>query len=409
MSFKIFYGWWIVAACFFIAFYVSSVIFYGFTVFFEPLVSEFGWSYTQVSFASSLRGLEMGILAPLIGMLVDRFGSRKLLLAGTVAVGMGLLLMSTTKSLLMFYAAMVLISFGGGGCTSLVTMTAIAQWFKKNIGKALGVMSAGFGASGLMLPLIVWCVDAYGWRTALVILGVGMWIVGVPLALVVRDSPEPYGYLPDGETIDDTSFPRPPRERSRIRIWDALRERNLLCLNLLEGLRFMVLASVVIHIMPHLSTLGIPRTTAGVIAAAIPLISIIGRFVFGWLGDVFDKRYVMLLAFSFMAIGVFLLPFIDAPLWLVLFFVLFPAGLGGLSVLRGTILREYYDAHTFGTRMGLMMGFAAGGGIIGPTLTGWIFDVSGSYQMIWLGFSIVLLLSLGLIPYIRPRPVTDTR
>jgi len=64
---KIFYGWWIVGACFFIAFYVSSVIFFGFTVFFEPLVQEFGWSYTQVSFASSLRGLEMGILSPVVG------------------------------------------------------------------------------------------------------------------------------------------------------------------------------------------------------------------------------------------------------------------------------------------------------------------------------------------------------
>ena len=165
----------------------------------------------------------------------------------------------------------------------------------------------------------------------------------------------------------------------------------------------MVLASVVIHIMPHLSTLGIPRTTAGVMAAAIPLISIIGRFVFGWLGDIFDKRYVMALAFSFMAIGVLLLPFIDALPWLVLFFVLFPAGLGGLSVLRGTILREYYDAHTFGTRMGLMMGFAAGGGIIGPTLTGWIFDVSGSYQAVWLGFSVLLILALGLIVRIDKR------
>ena len=252
-----------------------------------------------------------------------------------------------------------------------------------------------------MLPLIVWCVDAYGWRTALVILGVGMWIVGIPLTLVVRDSPEPYGYLPDGVSSDDTSLPPTPRERSRVRIWDALREKTLMYLNLAEGLRFMVLASVVIHIMPHLSTLGIPRPTAGVIAAAIPLVSIAGRFAFGWLGDLFDKRYVMSLAFSFMAVGVVSLNFIDALLGLTLFFLLFPAGFGGLSVLRGTVLREYYDAHTFGTRMGIMMGFAAVGGIIGPTLTGWAFDMFGNYRLVWFCFSAFLLLPVVLVLNIR--------
>jgi len=402
---RIFYGWWIVGACFFIAFYVSSVIFYGFTVFFDPLVREFGWSYTQVSFASSLRGLEMGILSPLIGFLVDRFGSRKMLLAGVITVGIGLILMSYTQSLLMFYGAMVFIAFGGGGCTSVVTMTAVARWFRKNVGKALGIMSAGFGASGLMLPLIVWLVDACGWRTALIALGLGMWIIGIPLALIVRDSPEQYGYLPDGASPADPSAPRDNHNHgeSAIKIRDMLKERTLLCLNLAEAVRFMVLASVVIHIMPHLSTMGIPRSTAGVIAAAIPLVSIIGRFAFGWLGDIFDKRYVTSLAFCLMAIGVFALTFVHMKPGLALFLLSFPAGFGGISVLRGTILREYYDAGTFGTMMGVMMGFAAAGGIIGPTLTGWVFDTFGNYQLVWPGFSVLLLLAIVLILKIRPH------
>src|SRR4030042_7018613 len=86
------YGWWIVAASFFIALYVAGLIFFGFTAFFEPIVQEFGWSYTAVSIGASLRGLEAGILAPLIGFLVDRFGSRKLVLLGVITVGLGLLL-----------------------------------------------------------------------------------------------------------------------------------------------------------------------------------------------------------------------------------------------------------------------------------------------------------------------------
>lgn len=402
MRLKIFYGWWIVGACFLIAFYVSSVIFYGFTVFFEPLVREFGWSYTQVSFASSLRGLEMGILSPLIGSLVDRFGSRRLLLAGSITVGIGLILLSRTQSLFMFYGAMAFIAFGAGGCTSVVTMTAVARWFRKDIGKALGIMSAGFGASGLMLPLIVWLVDGCGWRGALIALGLGMWIIGIPLACIIRDSPEQYGYLPDGASSDGPLIRDDAQAMgSSMTIWDVLKDRSLLCLNLAETVRFMVLASVVIHIMPHLSTAGIPRSTAGLIAAAIPLVSIVGRFAFGWLGDVFDKRYVTSLAFCLMGIGVCSLPFAHMKVGLALFLLSFPAGFGGISVLRGTILREYYDASAFGTMMGTMMGFAAAGGIIGPTLAGWAYDMFGNYRFVWFGFSALLLLAVALILRIR--------
>ena len=374
------------------------MIFYGFTVFFESLVREFGWSYTQVSFASSLRGQEMGILSPLIGFFADRVGSRKLLLAGTVTVGIGLILLSYTQSLLMFYGAMGFIAFGAGGCASVVTMTAVARWFRKDIGKALAIMSAGFGASGLMLPLIVWLVDVCGWRTVLIALGLGMWIIGIPLALIIRDSPQQYGYLPDGASSDGPAIRDDFQAMgSSITIWHVLKDRSLLCLNLAEAIRFMVLASVVIHIMPYLSNAGMSRSAAGAIAAAIPLVSIVGRFAFGWLGDVFDKRYITLLAFCLMAIGMFALPFVHMKSGLALFLLTFPAGFGGISVLRGTILREYYDASTFGTMMGIMMGFAAAGGIIGPTLTGWVFDTFGNYQFVWFGFSLLLFLAIVLI------------
>lgn len=109
---KLFYGWWIVFACFLIAFYVGGIIFYGFTAFIEPVVEEFGWSYTKVSFAASLRGLEMGILAPFVGFLVDRVGSRKLLFLGVAILGFGTVLLGFTQSLAMFYGAFLLIAFG---------------------------------------------------------------------------------------------------------------------------------------------------------------------------------------------------------------------------------------------------------------------------------------------------------
>ncbi|MDD5168456.1 MAG: MFS transporter [Syntrophales bacterium] len=401
---KIFYGWWVVLSCFFIGFLVSGVIFYGFTAFFEPLVKEFGWSHTQVSFASSLRGMEMGILAPLVGFLADCLGSRMLLVAGMTTLGAGLILLSYTQSLPMFYGAMVLIAFGGGGCASVVTMTAVSQWFRKNIGKALAVMTSGFGASGLMLPAIVALIDTYGWRTAVVILGLSMWILGIPLALIIRDSPEKYGETPDGIPLSKAVAVQDPHEGSPKRSYRAmLKDRPFLYLNLAEAIRFMALTSVVIHIMPHLSMIGIPRTQAGLIAASIPILSIAGRFVFGWLGDLFDKRRVTVFAFGLMALGMFCLAFIHIKVMLILFLLLFPFGFGGITVLRATILREYYDKKAFGSMMGIMMGFAAAGGIIGPTFTGWVFDMSKDYSFVWMGFSVMLLVSIQCIRNFRPQ------
>jgi sugar phosphate permease len=201
---SVFYGWWITLACSLIGLYVGGAIFFGFTAFFEPIAAEFSWSYTQISFAVSLRGLEMGIFAPLVGFLADYFGPRKVLFGGAIATGAGLILLGQTQSLAMFYGAFVLLAFGAGGCTSVVTMTAVANWFRKKAGIALGVVGAGIGAGGLMVLPIVRLIDLYQWRTALIILGLGMWAIGIPLSLVIRNRPEHYGYLPDGE-VDGTS------------------------------------------------------------------------------------------------------------------------------------------------------------------------------------------------------------
>jgi len=399
---KIFYGWWIVLACFLLSFYVGGAIFFGFTGFFEPIREEFGWSYTQISLAASLRGLEMGIFAPLIGFLVDRFGARKLVFSGTITVGLGLIFLSVTQSLAMFYASFLLIAFGAGGCTSVVVMTAVANWFHKNVGIALGVMMSGFGASGLIVPIIVRLIDVYGWRTTLIILGLGMWILGIPLSFVIRNKPEQYGYLPDGKVWRE---PMPNLEAQgkdvEIGFKEALRKRSFLYLNMVEAIRMMTLFAVVTHVMPYLSSVGIPRPTAGLVAGAIPLFSIIGRFGFGWLGDVFDKRNVIAWTFCFLGLGTLAFSYVHVRWVIVLFLFLFSPGFGGGSILRGAILREYFGRESFGKMLGIVMGSAAIGGIIGPTLAGWVFDTLGSYHIIWLVFCGVIGLAIGLTLRIR--------
>ena len=399
---KIFYGWWIVLACFFIGLYVGGTIFYGFTAFFEPIRREFGWTYTQISLAASLRGLEMGIFAPFVGFLADRFGSRKLILWGTILVGFGLVLLSLTQSLAMFYGSFLIIAFGAGGCAVVVTMTVVANWFHRQVGIALGVMMSGVGASGLMLPFIVRLIDAFGWRTTFIILGLGMWILGIPLSFVIRNRPEQYGYLPDGAASSDSMPDIKTRNKgSNIGLREALRKRSFWYINSIELIRMMTVLAVITHVMPYLSSLGISRSSGGLIAGAIPLFSIIGRFGFGWLGDAVDKRYVMALSLCLMSIGLLVFSYVEV-IWVVfVFLLLFSPGYGGGMVLRGAILREYFGRDSFGKILGITMGCSAAGGIIGPTLAGWVFDTVGSYKSIWLIYCGLIGVTIWLIVRIR--------
>jgi MFS family permease len=393
----VYYGWWIVTACFFINLFVGSIVFFSFTAFFEPIHREFGWSYTQISLASSLRGLEMGILAPLVGVLVDRLGSRKLMLAGSIIIGVGLLTLSLTRSLAMFYAAFLLIAFGAGGCTSVVTMTVVANWFQKNIGLALGIMASGFGASGLLIPLIVSLIDDFGWRTALVILAFGMWAIGIPLSLVVRDRSESSmkeaGSYERNEWLD---------QGVEVSFGEAVKSKTFVYLNLAEMIRMIAVTAVVVHLMPYLTTLGFQRSTGGMAAAALPLISILGRFGFGWWGDRYDKRIVLAATFLIMAGG--LLAFSMLRDWgmLVLFLFLFSPGFGGSMVVRGSILREYFGKASFGKMIGIVLGSASIGGILGPTLAGYAFDRLGDYTLVWQVGAAASLAALALSLRMRP-------
>ena len=400
----IYYGWWIVLASFVVAFYVAGTVFYGFTAFIEPLANEFGWSYTQISLAASLRGLEMGLLAPFVGILVDRFGSRKLLLSGVLVLGFGLILLGFTQSLAMFYGAFILIAFGAGGCTSVVIMTAVANWFEKNVGKALGLTASGFGASGLIIPVIVWMIAAFGWRTTLIVLGVGMWIIGIPAAIVMRSKPEETDDTPQVEKLPNGShLYRQQKNDKAFRYTEILTNKSFLYVNLAEMIRLMALMAVVTHIMPYLSSMEISRMSSGLMAAGIPLLSITGRFGFGWLGDIYPKKIIMAFCFGLMAVGMLSLCYIKLTGMIYVFLFFFSNGFGGITTLRAALLREYYGRHNFGKYLGIMMGFAACGGILGPTTAGWVFDRMESYYFVWLTLSALVGLAIILILRIEPK------
>ena len=394
----IFYGWWIVLACFLIAFYAGGALFFGFTVFFEPIVEEFGWSHTQVSVAFSLRGFEMGILAPITGFLVDRFGSRKLAFSGTFIVGVALILLALTNSLGMFYGAFFLLALGTSGCAVTVLMTAVAHWFKRNLGKVMGIVACGFGAGGVLIPVMIWLIEHYQWRTALILLGLGMWALGIPLSFVIRDMPEQYGYLPDGEIpLGPGSIHTDRDSGQEVTAKVALKSQNFWNISIAEAIRMMIAMAVTTHVMPYLGSIGMSKTSAAFVTTSIPLFSIIGRLGFGWLGDIIDKKYALAMVYCFIGLGTLAFSYIHVS-WLILpFLLVFCPGFGGSASLRGAVVREYFGMGSFGRLYGIIMGVAAIGGLIGPFAAGWTFDNIGAYQPAWLFFTGTTVIAVVLI------------
>jgi len=415
---KIFYGWWIVGACFFIALYMAGVVFYGFTAIFEPIAEEFGWSYTEISIAASIRGLEAGLLAPVVGILVDRWGPRRLLFGGLLLTSAGLILLSQITSLGMFYVAFVLMAVGISSCGLSVTMTAVANWFRKRVGLASGIMICGYGSSGLLVPIMVGLIDAYGWRMALVILALGMLAIGLPLSLLVRHKPEQYGYLPDGEDSDTAIATErlviSTVSETSLGAKQAMKTRTFWHIALALMPQFVVVSAVTTHVMPYLSSLGVVRSMSGLVATAIPLLSIGGRFGFGWLADKYEKKRLSAIALVSLTLGLICFEYTSAG-WtglLVPFLVLFGFGYGGNVSMLGILVREYFGRGSFGTIIGFIWGILMLGNMAGPPIAGWVFDYWGSYQGVWLAFAafnILGVIIMTIMPPVSTRIQTTDR
>ena len=391
-----FYGWYIVGAGCLISVYFSGSVFLGFTAAFEPLANEFGWSYTQISFAASLRGLESGLLVAVAGTLMDRWGPRRILFLGIFISGLGLILLSRISSLTMFYASFVLVATGMSTATGSLLMAAVAKWFRKQAGLVMGLVASGVSFGGLLLPLVTVIIDTYGWRQAMVIMGLGMWSIPLPLSLLFRHKPEQYGYLPDGEEVrpalDDDHFTPPRAEEVHVGTKEALTSLTFWIIAIASLCHMLTVTPVMTHIMPYLSTIDIERSTASLIASALPVLTIVGRVGFGWLGDRVDKRAIAALAFALTSLGVLLLGHTaNRQTWVIVAFVIFfSVGWGGAVPMFSGLLREYFGRERLGTIVGCAGSVMMVGQIAGPPLAGWIFDNYAYYQPAWYLFAGVM-------------------
>lgn len=399
----IFYGWWVVLACSVNHIYASGTFFYGFTAIFNPIVEEFGWSYALVGLAFSLRGFEAGFLAPIIGIFVDKVGPRKLLFCGYLIMGLGFLLFGHIHSLLSFYVIFGILGLGLGFASNVVTMAAVSRWFRKRTSLAMGLVTAGNGAGGLLVPGVVWLVDQVGWRGTVSIFGIGALLLGIPLSLVVKD-PWAKANLLKKESPSATM----DKELRGLTTKEVIRTSDFWLLSAAVFFAGVAVMAVTVHQIPFLVSIGVSRRAAGFAASAFAFSSVIGRLGFGWIGDTVDKKRCFAIAAFIMGSGLFALSVRGNMTQIVLGLIGLGIGSGGTVPLRSVLQVESFGPKAFGSVQGLLTVLVTVGAMISPPLVGWAFDLVGSYQPAFLALAAVTLMAVPAVLAMSGRSRTKT-
>ncbi|MFC2022289.1 MFS transporter [Chloroflexota bacterium] len=372
----------------------AGVYFYGFGALFDSLIGEFRCTRAML--------LESGVLGPIDGLLVDKFGPRKVMLVGVLLMSVGFVVLSLVSSITEFYLVFVLmVALGSGLGFTTPLMTAVGNWFVRRQGIAFGLASAGVGLGGLLIPLLSWIIAQHGWRTAVLVGGITIFAIATPIALLMRHKPEQYGYVPDGEA-SPMKEERQTGEQADFTAREALKTRAFWLLSITFAIRLMVTGAVPVHIMPFLLDSGFPRGIAAAALGSIAIISVPGRLGYSWLGDRFEKRYVIAGLLLLLGGSLVLLCYVESVWQLFIFLGLYAPAYGGLAALMQAIRGEYFGRRAFGTIMGFMAMVIMLGTITGPIFAGYVWDITGSYRLAFLTFAVATVVAMGLILGVKP-------
>jgi MFS family permease len=407
-----FYGWLIVGVAFITLCINTGIVFYSFGVFLSTLTEAFGWSRAQVSFGFTLVTLCGAAYAPFIGRAVDRLGPRPVQLAGALIMALGFVLLRGTDTLLHFYLVMgVFVSLGSSGLGNLPSNTAVARWFVRNRGRALGVSTAGISMGGVIfVPLTQWLIERYGWRDAFAVLGIIIVLVTVPpVALFMRRSPESMGLRPDGEAPPRPGMPI-DLDREIERSWtpsQAMQHRNFWLIAVAFALTVMGISATLLHQISFLRDRGVSAAAASWMLGATAGIGVLGKLGFGALLGRFEQRRVIMWCFALQALGVLCLMSPTNRLTLALYVLLYGFAMGGNATLQATVIGECFGRLHYGSIAGRMSPIIVLAQALGIPLAGAIRDTFGSYVpafiVIVLGSCVAVGCIARLDPEARPR------
>ena len=384
----------------------TGFAYFGLSAFFPSFEREFGWSRTAISGAFSLARIESGLLGPIEGYFVDRVGPRRIMFIGIVICFLGFISLSFVNSLPMLYAAIVLgIVLGSSLGFHMPISLLIAKIFRERRSFAFGIFRMGPGLSGALVPLVGAMIVGWGWRTAAVLSGCMLLATSLPIAYLINRIAQ--AEETDAEFSSATKAGAASTARRSLDPQFTLKEvlylKAFWFLSVSMALRHMVTEGVSVHFVILLVDRGWGTEAASSLLGASALIGAPARIGMGWLGDLADKRKLimgLLLALSF---SVLLMGYSAAALVFTPCMIIYSLAYGGLASLQEPIRADYFGTKAFATIQGVSRTVTTIGTFMGPIIAGFLYDLTHSYAIAFAIFSIVSLLSL-LLMFLAKRP-----
>jgi len=389
---KVFYGWRMVAAAAGIQLMHSGLLIQSFGAYVAVLSEQRGWSKTALAGAAAMQSLEGVLLGPILGWLIDRFGSRTLVQAGVVILGLGFMALSQIETLPGFYGAVVTLAIGASFCGYFPWTITLVHWFQRQRARALSTMTLGLAAGGLMVPLVAWTMQTYGWRPTAFGSGVLVILAGLPLARVLRDKPADMGETLDGDQplpeAAAGATPATPPGRA-FTVGEALRTRAFWLLGIGHGLALLVVTAVNVHAISHMKEgLGYSLGEASIVITLMTVSQVGGLLLGAAVGDHWEKRHVAAACMLAHMVALLLLTFATHPLMVGAFAVVHGAAWGLRGPFMQAIRADYFGLRSIGMIMGLSAIIIALGQVAGPLVAGAFADWTGHYRV---GFTVLAL------------------
>jgi MFS family permease len=391
MRLPFFYGWIIVVVTF-ITMAIGVNARTSFSLFFPPIIDEFGWERGVTAGAFSFGFLVSGAVSPLIGRLMDRFGPRAVMELGVALMAGGLLLAPLTTQPWHLYLTIGVMVGTGSVCLGYSGQSLfLPNWFNRRRGLAMGLAFAGVGIGSItLLPWVQHMIEQTGWRTACTAIGIVVLVVLAPINLLLRKRPEDIGLRPDGDAAPLASAK--PVSYVVDHAWTgidwtlqrAVRTARFWWLALGYFCGLYVWYAVQVHQTKYLLDIGFSPSVAVWALGAVSLLGIPGQIVLGHVSDRVGREWIWTASCLGFAICFAALITLARVHSLVLVYVLVVAqgALGyGLTSILGAVVVEIFQGRHYGSIFGSVMLAGLAGGAAGPWVTGLLHDLSGSYTI----------------------------
>jgi MFS family permease len=375
---KLYYGFYIIAACFFILFMCWGMVINTFPIFLKPIAEDMGWGRGALAMALLMGALGTAVAAPIAGLIIDRIGARAVMATGAAVIGLGLLAGSIVTHLWQLYLAFAFIGCGLMAATVIPCSLVISNWFVSRRGMAMSGAFVGTSVGGMVMsPIANWIILNWGWRTAFVLSGIEILVLVVPVVLfTIRTRPsemglEPYQSLQLGVDTPSDDWGVTPREAFSVPVfW------QIAAIMLVIGLVTRGLGN---HCVAYLTDLEHSPTRAAFAWSAVMGVMILGKLSFGPIADRWGPRIAMAIACGLLSISIVVLTFAK-PYWVVLTFAaIYGFACGAPLVINALLTGNYLGMRHFGAVYGVLNLMATVGGAIGPVGAGIFFDTQKTY------------------------------